>query len=527
MREPILQDPADLAAENQKFRSHVGQISRHSGVFFAGTIFTAVFGYVFKVYLARTLGAEALGIYALGMTVVGLLGIFGGLGLTWAASRFPAAYVGTGRTEELRSFLGWSVLSLVALNGAFSVAIVISRRWIAVKLYHTPQLTGYLYLFAIIMFLGALTTFFAQLLTGYKEVARRSLIANIGAVVLTGIFTVALVQLGTGLWGYVVAQVASALVVLGLLLRATIRFTPKAALSMWRRLPRPPAEMFSFAAAAFTMDVLGFLYSQTDKVILGFYLNARSVGIYAVAAAVVAFIPIALQSVNQIFSPTISDLHTRGELGLLNRLYQSLTRWVFGLTWPLALVVTVLSHRFMRIFGPDFEAGWPILVIGAAGQLVNCGVGSVGFLLLMSGNERRLVRVQLAMGVVTVIACLLLVPRFGIMGAAVAAAAGNAGANIWCLREVKRALGLFPYNRAYWKLTLPIVSTALIAFGLRRGMTSMHSDFVAAGLAVFLLYAVFIVAMLLAGLDADDRFIADALWLRVRGLLSRTHSGGA
>ena len=49
----------------------------------------------------------------------------------------------------------------------------------------------------------------------------------------------------------------------------------------------------------------------------------------------------------------------------------------------------------MRVFGHDFEAGWVILVIGAAGQLVNCAVGSVGYLLLMSGNERRLVRIQL------------------------------------------------------------------------------------------------------------------------------------
>src|ERR1039458_1638551 len=89
------------------FRREMGTISRQSGVFFLGAIFTAALGYAFRVYLARVLGAEALGIYALGMTVVGLVGIFGGLGLTSAASRFPLVYSGSGRLEDLRSFLGW------------------------------------------------------------------------------------------------------------------------------------------------------------------------------------------------------------------------------------------------------------------------------------------------------------------------------------------------------------------------------------------------------------------------------------
>ena len=70
-----------------RFRSEMGQISRHSAVFFAGTLFTAVAGYLFKIYLARVLGADALGMYALGMTMVGFFGLFNGLGLAQAAVR--------------------------------------------------------------------------------------------------------------------------------------------------------------------------------------------------------------------------------------------------------------------------------------------------------------------------------------------------------------------------------------------------------------------------------------------------------
>ena len=527
MNDPTVHEVPEPTTEKADFRSQVGNISSQSGVFFAGTIFTAAVGYVFKVYLARTLGAEALGIYALGMTVVGLMGVFGGLGLTWAASRFPAAYCATGRTEELRSFLSWSVLSLLVVNGLFALGVVLARQWISIRLYHTPALGGYLHLFAMIMFLGALTTFFGQLLAGYKEVARRTLIVNVGSVVLTAVFTVVLVGRGAGLWGYIFAQVASGVVVLIMVVAVAIRLTPRVARSLWRGVHSPPREMFSFAFAALAMDIVGFLYTQTDKVILGFYLDARSVGIYAVAATVVAFLPIALQSVNQIFSPTIADLHTRGESAGLNRLFQILTKWVLGLTVPLAAVVVIFSPVLMRVFGHDFDAGWGLLVIGTVGQLVNCGVGSVGYLLLMSGNERRLVRIQLAMAVLTVTSCLLLVPRWGVAGAAVAAALGNAGTNAWCLWEVKRTLGLFPYNRGYAKLVLPTITALAAAIGLRVALRPVRQDLLVIAAAMLAVYLVFLGTVWLSGLEEDDRLLVSAAWSRVRGLVFRAQAGAA
>ena len=80
------------AVPEARFRSEMGQISRHSAVFFLGTLFTAAAGYFFKIYLARVLGAGALGVYALGMTLVGFFGLFNGLGLPQTAARFVAAY---------------------------------------------------------------------------------------------------------------------------------------------------------------------------------------------------------------------------------------------------------------------------------------------------------------------------------------------------------------------------------------------------------------------------------------------------
>src|SRR5271165_2804379 len=126
MNDPLL-NPAEvqtsaenLAARTQQFRSQVGHISRQSGVFFAGTIFTTALGYVFKVYLARVLGAEALGIYALGMTIISFLGILNVLGLPESAVRFVALYVTSKRFDALRSLLWNGSWILLATNLIFA-----------------------------------------------------------------------------------------------------------------------------------------------------------------------------------------------------------------------------------------------------------------------------------------------------------------------------------------------------------------------------------------------------------------------
>jgi O-antigen/teichoic acid export membrane protein len=179
------------------------------------------------------------------------------------------------------------------------------------------------------------------------------------------------------------------------------------------------------------------------------------------------------------------------------------------------MVTIVFSRVLMRIFGHDFEAGWVILVIGAAGQMVNCATGSVGYLLLMSGNEKRLVTIQLVMAVVTVTLCLLFVPPWGVAGAAIAAAVGNAGANALCLWEVKRKLGLFPYNRTYWSFALPSAITLAATIGLRIGLRSVNANIAVVVLSTAITYALFLGAVLLSGLDADDRLVAYAVRSRL------------
>ena len=501
----------------QKFRSQVGHISRQSGVYFAGTLFTAATGYLFKVYLARVLGPAALGLYALGMTLVSFIGIFNTLGLPQSAVRFVAEYKARAKFKELHALLWRGSGLLLAANIVFAVILLTFGRWIAIRFYRSPALTMYLPLFALIMISGLLSNFYGKVLAGYRDLKLRTLIVSFVGSPLNMILAVGLISIGMGLRGYLVAQVMSGVIVLVLLIVVVRRLTPVEARFFGQTGSTPAKEIWSFSAAMLGIGFLEFAMSQVDRVALGFYLGAREVGIYSVAAALVAYVPLALGSVNQIFAPTIADLYARADRALLTRLFQSLTKWILGITFPLALVVILLARPLMRIFGHDFENGWPILVIGAIGQLVNCGVGSVGYLLLMSGHEKQLIKVQIVMATVMVVSSAALIPIWGIYGAAIAAAITNIGMNALNLLEVRRVLHMSPYNRSYIHLLLPAALTTAAVLAVERFSYVFHHDWIAVAVALITAYSVFpAVFYLLAGLDDDDRLIASALRSRLR-----------
>jgi O-antigen/teichoic acid export membrane protein len=504
-----------------RFRSEMGQISRHSAVFFLGTLFTAAAGYFFKIYVARVLGAGAMGVYALGMTLVAFFGLFSGLGLPQTAARFVAAYSATGQFERLRAFfrhaLAWVTVGNIALAGA----MVFAGPWLARNVYHSPDLAGYFHLFAGLLVLAGFTTFLGQVLAGYKDIALRTIITNFISSPLNIILGVLFLATGMGLRGYVSAQIASAAVVLALLFAAVWKLTPRAARDFASKAPRIESEVYWFSAAVFGVNLLEFLLAQADKIMLGIFLDVRQVGIYAVAGALVGFVPVALQSVNQIFSPTIADLHARGERALLGRLFQTLTKWIVGLTLPLAFVMMVDSKPLMRLFGPAFEAGWIVLILGTLGQLINAGVGSVGYLLLMSGNQRRLIRVQVIMAVFVIVATAGLVRPFGIIGVAFAAALTNAITNYLNLREVRAALQISPYNRSYLRLLLPCGASAAAVLGVHLFTAGFHPEWTAIAAALIVAYTAFCGLALLIGLDDDDRMIVTAIQRRLLGAVGR------
>jgi len=502
--------------KERQFRSHAGRVSRQASVFFTGTLFTAFAGYLFKVYVARVVGAEALGVYALGLQVVGFAALFATLGLPETTARFVAVYRGTGRRAEVRRLFLRSLAFLLPATAVLAAALVLGRHLLAERVFGVPELATYLPAFALLLPTGALIKLCGQFLRGHQEVARRTVVTHFVQLPAKIVVTVALFGFGWRLPAYVAGEVAGQLLTVALLAVLALRFLPARTAGPPPRLGR---EVAAYAASVTGLGFLRFFASRVDVLLVGVFLTSDRVGIFSIAVATAAFVPTLLTSLNSIFGPMIAHLHARGETPMLERLLRTTTKWCLGLTWPLATTLIFFAPVMMGFFGNDFRAGGTALAWIVAGQLVNVGVGAVGNLLMMSGHQRLELMGTGLSALLTVTLDLLLIPRWGIAGAGIAAAASLGVANLWRLWMVRRFLAISPYHRRSWRLAPPIVLATAATVGVRFLAPGAVPPLAAFLLALAASYGVLLLSAALLALDEDDRLILDAVRERVGGWL--------
>jgi O-antigen/teichoic acid export membrane protein len=184
--------------------------------------------------------------------------------------------------------------------------------------------------------------------------------------------------------------------------------------------------------------------------------------VYAVAGRFVVLIQFANQGISQSVQPRLAEALATGDYPAANRLYQTATGWLVLVTWPINLLVVLFAPVYLRLFGDGYPAGAPVVVVLAVAMLVATGCGMVDMVLAMAGRTSwNLVNVLIALAV-TVGLDLVLIPRYGALGAAVGLACAMVANNLLPLVQVYRALGLHPFGRG----TRAAAALSLTCFGV-------------------------------------------------------------
>ena len=117
---------------------------------------------------------------------------------------------------------------------------------------------------------------------------------------------------------------------------------------------------------------------------------------------------------------------------------------------PITTFILLVPELIMSIFGPEFTRGATVLQIICLGQVINVLAGSVGLLLSMSGHERDLRTVTLISGPIALVLPFILIPTYGINGAAYSTAISMITQNLIAAFLVKRRLGF--NTLIFWKM---------------------------------------------------------------------------
>ena len=377
--------------------------------------------FVLTVTLSRALGVTGYGAYAFAFAWATALSSAAVLGLSPLVVRNVAAYAVDGSWGLMRGLLRRANQTVVVSSSAI-LAIAAVAAWLM------QSETDLLYPFWLGLLLVPLIA-----LTSLRQAAMQSLgriiagrvpeaiLAPAVVVALSVLLAVVLGDAFSATWAMAVhvAAFAAAFGVGAYLLRRTLPAAVRSSPAKYetRRWGRSALPLFMATG-------IGALSAPLGTILLGIMGGAAEAGTYAVAARVAIFTSFLALAASYPLMPAIARLHASGERAALQRLLSRTTQMIFALSVPVALLLIVFAKPILSIFGSEFGAGVDALRILVLGELLKLSAGFGGIALLMTGNESGMPK-SLVFGVtVNGVLGVLLIPTWGVVGAAVATSAG-------------------------------------------------------------------------------------------------------
>jgi len=186
---------------------------------------------------------------------------------------------------------------------------------------------------------------------------------------------------------------------------------------------------------------------RIDIVLLGVLAGPAPAALYTAATRFLAFGQLGGQALNQAIEAKVASLLAIGDMGGVRAVYRAATVWLMLLAWPVYLTFVGWAPELLAIFGPGYSEAAPVIVVLSVAMLLGTGVGAVDTMLVMAGRGSWTMFNASAALAVNVALNVLLIPRFGIMGAAIAWAAAIAVNNVVPAVQLGILLRLHPFGR--------------------------------------------------------------------------------
>lgn len=409
------------------------------GIFFMGFRGIGILGgYLFTLYITNNYGADLNGLVVLSFSIFMFATIIGRLGIDVNLIKFYS----TENNWDENPGLFYRVLLKSFLFSSFLVAILyLSRDFVIINLFEKPQLSPY-YFWAILAIPGWVIT---MLCAG--ALRARGFNNWFAFFINTGRFLFAFLLVYFLGWmemkpinimvahffGIYLLTIIALIVIVKKLKKVSFRSTT----NTWVFLK----ESFPMMLSSTIMIFLGWM----DTFILGIYETDESIGIYNVALKLALVTSFSIEAINSSLAPKIANLYLNNLKDKFLNLVKFSTRLNFVLTLFIVSVLVTFNKWFLNLFGEEFEAGTIALIILCSVHLINSSVGSVGIIMQMTGKQKQYQYIAIASLLINLLLNFILIPRYGINGAAIATAISLSVWNITGTIYLKRKENIRTY----------------------------------------------------------------------------------
>lgn len=399
-------------------------------------------GLATAILLARVLGAQGYGYYAFALGAVGVLAVPAQLGLPQLITReFAASHA----LEQWSVMLGLRRRS-IQLAAAGALVATVFGCLLLIYSEHIPAIDPVTFGLALLLLpLMISMEVMSGMLRGLRNVIHA--MWPVAALKPVAIFCILIAVLLSG--GSFDAPHA-----MFVNLMATVAAVVSLTLLLLHRWPLQTQDVvaeyrtWTWLRSLLPFTVLGaanVITQKTDIVMLGLLASPSDVGVYHVAVQGAMLVSFGFTAVNAVLGPNIARLFARGETERLQRLLATTSMLTLGIALVVMTVLFLFGEALLQfVFGGEFRRGYVALLILGVGQLVNASVGSVGTFLSMTGYEGDTLRAISTAAIVNVVLNAVLIPIYGLLGAAFATMIATIIWNVLMAVSVYRRLGLIP-----------------------------------------------------------------------------------
>jgi len=423
---------------------HIKELINGTVVSFGTRVLAFGLGYLFFIFLGQYYGSEGVGLYAFSFTLLSIIGMVASMGTNTYLLRQAGKY-GTSDVGIIFEYFKKILYLTLPISILLGLILIVLSRFFAITIFKDVSLVYSFIAVGIVlpfyMYLQLSSAFFR----GLKKVFLSEFFQMFGMHLVNFLLLVSLIIFATlresfdVLALFVTTFLVISSIALTLVIRARKKVVASSKIDMtYRELVE---DSWPMMVSALSMLLLGSI----DNLMLGLYVPISQVGEYAIAIKIATVSSIVLAAMNTMMAPKISELfhnNSGDELKILIR-FSSKVLMSFSV-FTLAIII-FFSSELLSLFGPEFESETVVMVllIVSLAQFFNSISGSVGNMMNMTGNQKPFRTILLIALGLKIILNLVLIPLYGLIGAAVASLLSTMLWNFYLVYFIKREYNIF------------------------------------------------------------------------------------
>lgn len=425
-------------------------LAKQSSLSFVGNIAENALKFSFLVVVTHLLSPASYGIFALGLSISMFLRGIVGLRLNRALDYFLPMYLAEGKTGQAKGTL-LTAIKISVLTASIGAVLLAGVSGTVSRWFGMPALRGPLVVLSFVLVADMINDILFGTFNSIKRMDYRAITKGLIRPATQLFVSVGLIFIGfdvAGLvWGYATATIVTVLVG-SVILISQVDWIHTGRIN---DISRDQLLQYSLPLA-----IAGVVYAtigQIDFFVIGFFLSADDVGHYRVAYLFAGNMLIIIGSFKPIFKPMVAE--SMSDTLLLRRRYRLATRWTMLFTIPIGVTILLAPGVYVTLFfsetyGPA-QVATMVLVVG---YLVNISFGLEGMVLEGLGYTRLTLLNTILTITANSVLDLLLVPRFGIEGAAIGTGLALIVGSLAGLIELIFIRGIHPYSLAFGKIVI-------------------------------------------------------------------------